>query len=214
MQQQLRTYAEHKQHRAASPSPAPEPRGRKISTTKRLPNLHIMAGSPSSATAISPPTSFPHQVLNTWRKNRNSSSSIASSDAPVSSSSPRVSEEHERGVSTSSSRTQPGVDSVRSNGTGGSSSQDSSSAFYSSDGSQVSRSHTPGARGLVPTSASYIPSSLSSNATSTTTPATPTNPVLSPVAESPPSLSNDTHQAEHPKKKQKGADSGSSCIMQ
>jgi len=208
MEQQFRANIEYTQRQAAS-SPTLEPRDRRISIAKRasrpLPN-----GTQVLPNSVSPPTSF----MTAWRKNRNSSSTVATSDnaaLPTSApTTPRAGGDHARHASSESNSTgNAGGDSLRSSGTASSSANTgrSSSILRSDVDLNGSRAGTRGQSGgamssiSIEVSSSQAPSVVDENSL----------PRNTPIPEEPKTTGTQSNRL---KRKPKGAESSTSCVMQ
>lgn len=197
--EQVRVYAEHARQAASSPPPPTEPRGRKLSIVKRSSVPTPATSQPMAGSASSPPTSYPYSVMTTgWRKIRNSTSSMAGTDLGAMASSPpttpRVSEELER-QRDSSNHARLGTDQTGTT---------TSSGVTSSSGSGV-QSDDGGSRRAISVSltvnSSQAPSARDENSLPRNTPAPEAN-------------TNAGTTSQRPKRKPKGAETSSSCIMQ
>ena len=200
-EQQVRANAEHTQRQGAT-SPTLEPRGRKVSVAKRA-SGPASGGAQVPSSPASPPTSF----ITAWRKSRNSTSisdgAALSSSAPTT---PRAGGDHAREPSSESSSTQnAGGDSLRSSRTASSSANTGRSSsilrsYVGSNGSRIGRSGEAMATSIE-ISSSQASSVVDENSLPRNTPA-PDEPKPTGT------------QSNRLKRKPKGTDSGTSCVMQ
>ena len=205
MEQQFRANFEYTQRQTAS-SPTLEPRDRRISIAKRASGL-LPNGPQVLPNSVSPPTSF----MTAWRKNRNSTSTVATSDnaaLPTSPpTAPRAGGDHARDAPSESNSTgNAGGDSLRSSGTASSSANTgrSSSILRSDNGSRArNRGQSCGAMSSISieVSSSQAPSVVDQNSL----------PRNAPIPEEPKTTGTQSNRL---KRKPKGADSSTSCVMQ
>lgn len=201
VEQQVRANAEHSQRQAAS-SPILEPRGRIISMARR--SAPAAGGTQTLSSSAPPPISF----MTAWRKSRNSTSTLATSDGVASApATPHAGGDHVREPSSESNLSQN--TSLRSSGTTSSSANTGrSSSILPSDVDSngfrtENRDQSGGAMSpmSIDVSSSQAPSPVPGNSLPRNTPA-PDEPKTTGT------------QSNRLKRKPKGADSGTSCIMQ